>query len=56
MDFTAQRLVFRPDDAGYAEELAGMQTGFATRPDLVVGATGPEDVVAAVCMPASSSA
>ncbi|MEU1146486.1 FAD-binding oxidoreductase [Streptomyces sp. NPDC005863] len=25
-----------------------MQTGFATRPDLVVGATGPEDVVAAV--------
>ncbi|WP_037897200.1 FAD-binding oxidoreductase [Streptomyces sp. NRRL S-920] len=43
-----QRLVFRPGDAGYEDELAGFQTGFVTRPDLVVGATSAEDVVAAV--------
>ncbi|WP_199782914.1 FAD-binding oxidoreductase [Streptomyces alboniger] len=48
MDFTAQRLVFRPGDAGYEDELAGFQTGFVTRPDLVVGATSAQDVVAAV--------
>ncbi|MFF5935756.1 FAD-binding oxidoreductase [Streptomyces sp. NPDC012508] len=42
------RYVFRPGDAGYAEELAGFQTGFALRPELVVGATGAEDVRAAV--------
>ncbi|MFI1676867.1 FAD-binding oxidoreductase [Streptomyces sp. NPDC020607] len=48
VDHTAQRRVFRPDDAGYAEEIAGMQTGFATRPDLVFGAENADDVVAAV--------
>ncbi|MEU1015581.1 FAD-binding oxidoreductase [Streptomyces sp. NPDC005898] len=51
MDFTgfsAQRLVFRPGDPGYDDEIAGFQTGFATRPDLVLGATSPQDVVAAV--------
>ncbi|MFE0177755.1 FAD-binding oxidoreductase [Streptomyces sp. NPDC059002] len=48
MDFTAQRLVFRPGDAGYDEELAGFQTGFATRPAIVFGAGHTDDVVAAV--------
>ncbi len=48
MDLIDQRLVFRPGDAGYEDELAGFQTGFVTRPDLVVGATSAEDVVAAV--------
>ncbi|CAM5662117.1 FAD-binding oxidoreductase OS=Streptomyces alboniger OX=132473 GN=CP975_11960 PE=3 SV=1 [Streptomyces alboniger] len=48
MDLTAQRLVFRPGDAGYDEELAGFQTGFAARPALVVGARSADDVVAAV--------
>ncbi|MCT4352667.1 FAD-dependent oxidoreductase [Streptomyces sp. Je 1-79] len=42
------RYVFRPGDAGYEEELAGFQTGFALRPELVVGATGAEEVRAAV--------
>ncbi|QEV22270.1 FAD-binding oxidoreductase [Streptomyces alboniger] len=40
--------MFRPGDAGYEDELAGFQTGFVTRPDLVVGATSAQDVVAAV--------
>ncbi|WP_079043343.1 FAD-binding oxidoreductase [Streptomyces kanamyceticus] len=48
MDFTAQRLVFRPGDAGYDEEIAGFQTGFATRPAIVFGARSTDDVVAAV--------
>ncbi|MEV0121878.1 FAD-binding oxidoreductase [Streptomyces sp. NPDC050703] len=48
MDFTAQRLVFRPGDAGYDEELAGFQTGFAVRPTLVFGAGSADDVTAAV--------
>ncbi|ATL27776.1 FAD-binding oxidoreductase [Streptomyces formicae] len=48
MDFTAQRLVFRPEDAGYDEEIAGFQTGFATRPAIVFGARSTDDVVAAV--------
>ncbi|AZM53253.1 FAD-linked oxidoreductase [Streptomyces sp. WAC 01529] len=48
MDFTAQQFVFRPGDPGYEDGLAGFQTGFVTRPDLVVGATSAEDVVAAV--------
>ncbi|MER5767043.1 FAD-binding oxidoreductase [Streptomyces sp. NPDC001985] len=39
---------FRPGDPGYDEETAGFQTGFALRPELVVGATGPEDVGRAV--------
>ncbi|MBM7167940.1 FAD-binding oxidoreductase [Streptomyces sp. G44] len=48
MDFTAQRFVFRPGDEGYDEEIAGFQTGFPTRPALVVGAETTDDVLAAV--------
>ncbi|WP_369216889.1 FAD-binding oxidoreductase [Streptomyces flavofungini] len=48
MDLTAQRLVFRPGDAGYDEEIAGFQTGFTARPALVVGAESADDVAAAV--------
>ncbi|MFF9620260.1 FAD-binding oxidoreductase [Streptomyces griseosporeus] len=40
--------VFRPGDPGYADETAGFQLGFEQRPDLVVAAARPEDVVAAV--------
>ncbi|MEU4268382.1 FAD-binding oxidoreductase [Streptomyces sp. NPDC026092] len=47
MSFTAQH-VFRPGDTGYDEEIAGFQTGFAVRPELVVGATDAEEVRAAV--------
>lgn len=48
MDFTAQRLVFRPGDDGYDEEIAGYQTGFPQRPAIVFGARSADDVVAAV--------
>ncbi|MFI2613548.1 FAD-binding oxidoreductase [Streptomyces sp. NPDC018584] len=48
MEFTAQRFVFRPGDDGYDEEIAGFQTGFTTRPALVVGAETADDVLAAV--------
>lgn len=48
MDFTAQRLVFRPGDDGYDEEIAGYQTGFTQRPAIVFGAESADDVVAAV--------
>lgn len=48
MDFTAQRLVFRPGDDGYDEEIAGFQTGFGQRPAIVFAAGGADDVVAAV--------
>lgn len=48
MDFTAQRLVFRPGDDGYDEEIAGYQTGFTQRPAIVFGARSADDVVAAV--------
>ncbi|MFD9909047.1 FAD-binding oxidoreductase [Streptomyces sp. NPDC059063] len=48
MDFTAQRLTFRPGQEGYEDELAGFQTGFAQRPDIVFAASGVDDVVAAV--------
>ncbi|WP_329120555.1 FAD-binding oxidoreductase [Streptomyces sp. NBC_01353] len=44
----AAQYVFRPGDAGYDEELAGFQTGFAVRPELIVGATDAEEVRAAV--------
>lgn len=40
--------VFRPGDAGYAEEIAGFQTAYTHRPALVVGAVHAEDVRAAV--------
>ncbi|GAA1922713.1 FAD-binding oxidoreductase [Streptomyces durmitorensis] len=48
MDFTDQRLVFRPGDDGYEEEIAGFQTGFAQRPAIVFAAGSADDVVAAV--------
>ncbi|MGW7272908.1 FAD-binding oxidoreductase [Streptomyces sp. NPDC054864] len=48
MDFTAQRIVFRPGDDGYGEEIAGFQTGFTQRPAIVFGAVSADDVVAAV--------
>lgn len=48
MDFTDQRLVFRPGDDGYDEEIAGFQTGFTQRPAIVFGAGSADDVVAAV--------
>ncbi|MFF1815577.1 FAD-binding oxidoreductase [Streptomyces sp. NPDC058251] len=41
-------LVLRPGDAGYDEELAGFQTGFAQRPAVVFAASSADDVVAAV--------
>src|SRR3954469_12027804 len=40
--------VFRPDGDGYDTERAGFQAGVPERPELVVGATRPEDVAAAV--------
>ncbi|MGW0188776.1 FAD-binding oxidoreductase [Streptomyces sp. NPDC003362] len=45
---TADLLVLRPGDAGYAEETAGFQTGFVRRPAVVVGASSAGDVAAAV--------
>ncbi|POX53539.1 FAD-linked oxidoreductase [Streptomyces sp. Ru71] len=40
--------VHTPGDPAYDAEVAGFQTGFAQRPDLVVTASGTDDVVAAV--------
>ncbi|MBB2911030.1 hypothetical protein FHS43_002295 [Streptosporangium becharense] len=40
--------LFLPGRDGYEEELSGFQTGFRHRPAVVVGATGAEDVRAAV--------
>lgn len=45
---TAAPLALRPGQDGYEEELAGFQTGFAQRPDVVFAATHTDDVVAAV--------
>lgn len=56
MDFTDQRLVFRPGDDGYDEEIAGFQTGFAQRPAIVFAAGGADDVVAAVSYAAEAGA
>ncbi|MFF3317887.1 FAD-binding oxidoreductase [Streptomyces sp. NPDC003035] len=44
----AAQYVFRPGDPGYAQEIAGFQTGFTVRPEVVVGATDAEEVRAAV--------
>ncbi|WP_406106722.1 hypothetical protein OG698_30035 [Streptomyces sp. NBC_01003] len=52
-DIRTQQLVLRPGDAGYDEELAGFQTGFAQRPDAIFAATSADDVVAAVAYAAS---
>ncbi|GGO55599.1 FAD-binding oxidoreductase [Streptomyces lasiicapitis] len=51
---TEQQLVLRPGDAGYDDELAGFQTGFAQRPDVVFAASGTDDVVAAVAYAAEA--
>ncbi|MBF6213316.1 FAD-binding oxidoreductase [Nocardia puris] len=40
--------VFRPGDPGYDDEIAGFQTAYTHRPDVVVGARRTEDVRAAV--------
>jgi FAD/FMN-containing dehydrogenase len=40
--------VFRPGDDGYDAERAGFNLAVDHHPELIVGATGPEDVVAAV--------
>ncbi|MEU3839178.1 FAD-binding oxidoreductase [Streptomyces sp. NPDC028635] len=54
MDFTdldadpTQLPVLRPGDPAYDAEVAGFQTGFSQRPDLVVAASGADEVVAAV--------
>ncbi|MFF1480185.1 FAD-binding oxidoreductase [Streptomyces sp. NPDC058301] len=47
-DIGAQGPVLGPDSAGYEDEVAAHQLGFGQRPDVVVGATGPGDVRAAV--------
>lgn len=44
----ADRVVLVPGDPGYDGEVAGFQTGFGQRPDVVVGAAVAGDVVAAV--------
>ncbi|MGW6398982.1 hypothetical protein [Streptomyces sp. NPDC055134] len=53
-DIRSQQLVPRPGDAGYDEELAGFQTGFAQRPDVIFAATSADDVVAAVAYAAGA--
>ncbi|MFI9510982.1 FAD-binding oxidoreductase [Nocardia sp. NPDC052566] len=40
--------VFRPGDEGYEQEIAGFQTDYTHRPELVVGAVHVEDVRSAV--------
>ncbi|MBO1333989.1 FAD-binding oxidoreductase [Streptomyces sp. VRA16 Mangrove soil] len=44
----------RPDDPGYDDELAGFQTGFTQRPDVIFAAAGADDVVAAVAYAADA--
>nr|WP_241267225.1 FAD-binding oxidoreductase [Streptomyces scabichelini] len=53
-DFSANRLVFRPGEAGHEEETAGFQTGFAQRPAVVFAASSTDDVRAAVAYAASA--
>lgn len=53
-DIRTQQLVLRPGDAGYDEELAGFQTGFAQRPDVIFAATSADDVEAAVAFAAGA--
>ncbi|PBC63580.1 FAD-linked oxidoreductase [Streptomyces sp. Tue6028] len=47
------RLVLRPGDPGYDDELAGFQTGFTQRPAVVFAAASADDVAAAVTYAAS---
>ncbi|MEU0082749.1 FAD-binding oxidoreductase [Streptomyces sp. NPDC006274] len=51
--FSTATTVLRPGDEGYEGELAGFQTGFTRRPDLVVAARDAEDVRAAVAYAAA---
>ncbi|MGY0024043.1 FAD-binding protein [Streptomyces sp. YJ-C3] len=44
----ASPLTFRPGEPGFDDELAGFQTGFAQRPDVIFAAATADDVVAAV--------
>ncbi|MFF9812146.1 FAD-binding oxidoreductase [Streptomyces sp. NPDC014006] len=59
MDFTdlgadpAQLPFLRPGDPAYDAEVAGFQTGFTQRPDLIVAASSADDVVAAVRLAAA---
>ena len=50
---TPDRLVLVPGDPGFEDELAGFQTGFAQRPDVVFAARSADDVAAAVAYAAS---
>ncbi|MFJ2111520.1 FAD-binding oxidoreductase [Streptomyces sp. NPDC087850] len=50
---TLPALTFRPGDPGYDDEAAGYQTGFPVRPELIVGATGAEDVRSALATAAA---
>lgn len=51
---TGLTYVFRPGEPGYEEEVTGFQLGFTPRPEVVVGATGTDDVRAAVAHAAAS--
>jgi hypothetical protein len=46
--------VFRPGDAGYDAHRSGFNTAVEHRPDLIVDAAGPDDVVAAVRLAAAT--
>ncbi|WP_420311724.1 FAD-binding oxidoreductase [Streptomyces sp. YS-B37] len=48
MNHHTQPLTLHPADPGYEDELAGFQTGFTQRPDVVHGARSADDVIAAV--------
>ncbi|MFI1483738.1 FAD-binding oxidoreductase [Streptomyces sp. NPDC020747] len=50
---TPDRLVLLPGDPGFEDELAGFQTGFAQRPDVVFAARSADDVAAAVAYAAA---
>ncbi|MBQ0850479.1 FAD-binding oxidoreductase [Streptomyces sp. BH-SS-21] len=45
--------VFTPGSSGYDDERSGFQTAFRHRPAVIVGATGPDDVSAAVTFAAA---
>ncbi|WP_338696492.1 FAD-binding protein [Streptomyces sp. Q6] len=47
-DSRSAPLTFRAGEAGYDDELAGFQTGFAQRPEVIHAAATADDVVAAV--------
>ncbi|MGW3305795.1 FAD-binding oxidoreductase [Streptomyces sp. NPDC001073] len=48
MNHHTRPLTLHPADPGYEDELAGFQTGFTQRPDVVHGARSADDVIAAV--------